>query len=212
MDDSTVRELFQRISSDDTLRRSLLEALQPPPEDEDTTAAKGRDQTSDQTMATNRPASGDGSNDTPQVADAHQSGGNASLVADERQSRGIGEQGADVPLSTSNPPGSQDGNAEGSSRHSSEFSSSLFDPGTVTSESEYTFDTHEVITGYLETHFWTSLDKKVRNSMHKTHPVPNTPIMKAPKVDRFMLDHLKQNYPRSRDTELSTIQSALLSG
>ena len=47
--------------------------------------------------------------------------------------------------------------------------------------------------------------------MHKTHPVPHTPVMKVPKVDRFMLDHLKQNYPKSRDAELGTIQSALLS-
>ena len=34
--------------------------------------------------------------------------------------------------------------------------------------------------------------------------------MKVPKVDRFMFDHLKQNHPKSHDTELGTLQSALM--
>ena len=40
MDDSSLRALFQKISSDDTLRRSLLEALQPTLEE--TTEDPGR--------------------------------------------------------------------------------------------------------------------------------------------------------------------------
>lgn len=46
--------------------------------------------------------------------------------------------------------------------------------------------------------------------MHKAHPLPRTPVMKVPKVDRFVLDHLHQRFPKSRDAELGTIQSALL--
>jgi len=53
-------------------------------------------------------------------------GRNASLVIDVHQSRGVGEQGADMPLSMSNPPGSWDENSKGSNHH----------PGTVTLESE----------------------------------------------------------------------------
>ena len=47
--------------------------------------------------------------------------------------------------------------------------------------------------------------------MHKMHPVPRTPVMKMPKVDRYMMDHLRQRFPRSRDGELGTVQAALLS-
>ena len=40
--------------------------------------------------------------------------------------------------------------------------------------------------------------------MHKMHPVPRTPVMKVPKVDRYMMDHLRQRFPKSRDGELGT--------
>ena len=89
VDDSSLRALFQKISPDDTLRRSLLEAPQPAPEgdnEEDESVAAGGD-----TTAVNRPQPDveDGSEDTPLVADVHQMGRDASLVVDARQSRGI---------------------------------------------------------------------------------------------------------------------------
>ena len=157
MDDSSLRALFQKISSDDTLRRSLLEAPQPVPEgdnEEDESVAAGGD-----TTAVNRPQPDveDGSEDTPLVADVHQMGRDASLVADARQSRGIGWQEADeLLMSSSNPPGSQGDNSEDSNRHPPLFNPVLFDPSSVTSESEFTFDTHEIITEYLEKHFRTT--------------------------------------------------------
>ena len=46
--------------------------------------------------------------------------------------------------------------------------------------------------------------------MHKAHPVPCTSIMKVPKVDRYILDHLRQDFPKLHDLELGTIQSALI--
>ena len=85
-----------------------------------------------------------------------------------------------------------------------------FDPSSVAPNDDFVFDTHEVISNYLEKHFRSSLDKDVRNAMHKTHPLPRTPVMRVPTVDRFMMDHLKHRYPKSRDAELGTIQSALL--
>ena len=45
--------------------------------------------------------------------------------------------------------------------------------------------------------------------MNKAHPISRTPALKVPKVDGFVLDHLKQRFPKSRDHELGTIQSAL---
>ena len=46
--------------------------------------------------------------------------------------------------------------------------------------------------------------------MHKAHPIARTPAMRVPKVDGFVQDHLKHRFPKSRDHELGTIQSALL--
>ena len=86
-----------------------------------------------------------------------------------------------------------------------------FDPIAVAPSDEFVFDTHEVITNYLEKQFRSSLDKDVRNSMHKMHPVPRTPVMKVFKVDRYVMDHLRQRFPKSRDGELGTVQAALLS-
>ena len=45
--------------------------------------------------------------------------------------------------------------------------------------------------------------------MNKVHPVPHTPVMRVPKVDSFVLDHLNQHFLKSRDHELGTIQTAL---
>ena len=141
---------------------------------------------------------------------------NASLVADEHQSRGVNGWEADVHPSTVNPPCPPAAAEEGLMEHDSLTqeglvdSSVAFDPTAVAPNDDFRFDTHEVITN-LEKHFRLSLDKDVRNSMHKTHPLPRTPVMRVPKVDRFMMDHLKHRYPKSRDAELGTIQAALLS-
>lgn len=86
----------------------------------------------------------------------------------------------------------------------------VFDPNSLVADDEFTFETHEVIKRYLESNFRTTLDKDVRKIMHKEHPVPRTPVMKAPKVDQFVLDHLSNRFPQSRDNELGTIQKALL--
>ena len=80
-----------------------------------------------------------------------------------------------------------------------------FDPTAVAPSDEFVFDTHEVITNYLEKQFRLYLDKHVRNSMHKMHPVPRTPVMKLSKVDRYMMDHLRQRFPKSHDGELGTV-------
>ena len=138
---------------------------------------------------------------------------NSSLVANVHQSRGINGREADVLPLTVNPLAADEEEelGEDSTQVHRLNSSVAFNPTTVTPSDELMFDTHQVITNYLEQHFHSSLSKDVRNSMHKTHPVPRTPIMKVPKVDRFMADHLKECFPKSRDGELGIIQSALLS-
>ena len=40
------------------------------------------------------------------------------------------------------------------------------------------------------------------------HPLP---VMRMPKVDHFMMHHIKQRYPKSCDAELGTMQAAHLS-
>ena len=88
----------------------------------------------------------------------------------------------------------------------------VFDPTSLEGASgdEFMFDTHGVITDYLGKHFRTSLKKSIQTAIHKANPLPYTPAMQVPKVNHFMLDHLKQKFPRSRGTELGTIQSTLL--
>jgi len=75
---------------------------------------------------------------------------------------------------------------------------------------EFMFNTHDVITNYLETHFRTSFMREVQTALHKANPLPHMPAMQVLKVNRFMLDHLKQRFPRSQDENLGTVQSALL--
>jgi len=127
----------------------------------------------------------------------------------------VGKRGAHEPPSAVNPGPPQDRepqdlDASGSSLDNLVDNSVAFNPASMASGDEFMFDAHEVITNYLETHFRTSLTKDVQTAMHKAHPLPCTPAMQVPKVDRFMLDHLKQKFCKSRDAKLGTIQSALL--
>ena len=88
--------------------------------------------------------------------------------------------------------------------------SSSFDSDSLSTNDVFTFNTHEVIKQYLEKHFRSSLHKDVQSAMNKAHPVLHTSVMNVPKVDDFVMDHLKQRSPRSCGIELGTIQSALL--
>ena len=144
-----------------------------------------------------------------------QYGTNALLGAGVPQSRGVSGLAAGVPQSSGNPLG--DGGPSAplmrqtpALRAGGGAYATAFDPSSLSSDDDFTFDTHEVITEYLETHFRSSLHKDVRSAMHKAHPVPRTPVMKVPKVDQFVVDHLNQRFPKSRDAELGTIQAALL--
>ena len=85
-----------------------------------------------------------------------------------------------------------------------------FDPACYTADDEYTFDAQLAITSYMEKYFRNTLDETCKSAMHKEHPVPNTPVTKALKVDGFVMDYLKAAFPRSDDGELMKIQSALL--
>ena len=204
MEDSTLNALLERIRTDDTIWRTLMEAIQPA-----ASGSRGNTDHSTDPTAEDPPLTRDS---TSSVADAHRSE-NSSLVADVHQSRGINGREADVlPLTVNSlATDEEEESGEDSAQVHKLDSSVAFDPAKVAPSDELMFDTHQVITNYLEQHFRSSLSKDVRNSMHKTHPVPRTPVMKVPKVDRFMADHLKERLPKSRDSELGIVQSALLS-
>ena len=85
-----------------------------------------------------------------------------------------------------------------------------FDPHSVAAEDEFTFEAHSSINEYLEEHMRHTLDKKTRGPMHRDHPIPNTPAMKPPQVDKFIKDHLASRFPAREDGDLSRVQSALL--
>ena len=111
-----------------------------------------------------------------------------------------------MPSLSVNPPATKDlDEVDGTQPQGHSVDNSVaFDPTAVAPSDEFVFDTHEVINNYLEKHFRSSLDKDVQNSMHKMHPVPRTPVMKVHKVDHYMMDHLRQCFPKSRDGELGT--------
>ena len=85
-----------------------------------------------------------------------------------------------------------------------------FDPISAALEDEYTFSAQSTITSYIEKHFRRTLDKASRTAMHKAHPIPKTEATKAPKVDRFMQDYLASRFPKSEDSDLARIQTAML--
>ena len=120
------------------------------------------------------------------AAHVRQLGNDSSLGAHVPQSGGV-DLGASAHHSSDNPLG------EGGSQYNdAEGPLTSFDPASLAAEDDFTFVTHQVIVDYLETHFRASLQKDARSAMHKTHPIPRTPVMRVPKVDGFMLDHLKQ--------------------
>ena len=208
MDENSALSLLESISSSESLRKKFLDALRNPvQQDED---REGRDQ-SGNTVAS-LPVVEDHPPDYGEdqfTAGVRQSGINASLGAGVPQLRGVSGLDAGVRQSSASSLGDGDSQAI-SNDGSSSGGSTLFDPNNLKSDDDFTFETHEVIKQYVEKHFRASLDKDVRKEMHKEHPVPRTPAMKVPKVDRFVLDHLNQRFPRSRDAELGTIQAALL--
>ena len=197
MDENTVLSLLESISGSDSLRKKFLDTLQGPVQQNDVREGDA----TDPPVVPNHPSPISG--ESQLAANERQPGINASLGANAPQSRGV-SLGASVLQSSGNPLG------DGGPQYSlSEGATTIFDPDSLTSEDEFTFDTHQVIIDYLETHFRASLHKDVRSAMNKAHPVPRTPALKVPKVDGFVLDHLKQRFPKSRDHELGTIQSAL---
>ena len=202
MDELALKSLFEKISSDSSLRKTLMEAIQPP-----TDAASTSENTQPPSGQTEQHT-----NNASQVADEHLPD-DPSLVADVHQSRGVNGRGADVPSLSVNPQATEDlAETDGVQIQGRSVDNSVaFDPAAVAPSDEFVFDTHEVITNYLEKHFRSSLDKDVRNSMHKMHPVPRTPVMKVLNVDRYMMDHLRQCFLKSHDGELGTVQAALLS-
>ena len=137
------------------------------------------------------------SNDSPLVARVHQLGANINdpLAARVHQSE-VND--------AMNPNGGHQIDNDNSAGPSD------FDPARYTTDYEYTFDAQSAITSYIEKHFRSTLDKTSRSAMHKEHPVPKTPATKVPKVDSFVTEYLKSNFPKSEDAELSKVQSALL--
>ena len=104
-------------------------------------------------------------NNVSQVADEHLRD-EPSLVADVHQSRGVNGRGAGVPSSSVNPPATEDlDKVDGTQPQGRSVDNSFtFDPTAVAPSDEFVFDTHEVITNYLEKHFRSSLDKDVQNA------------------------------------------------
>ena len=171
MEDPVLRSLFERISSDDSLRRTLLDSIQSSEKDQQSSAENVE---SDDPVENNV--------DPSRGAQEPLTGDRSSVVAQEHHSRGVNKRGAHELPSSVNPRPPHDGeppnlDVPGNSRDSLMNNSVDFDPTSMTSGDEFMFDTYEVITNYLETHFHASLSKDVLTAMHKAHPLPRTPAM-----------------------------------
>ena len=166
MDDSSLKALFKKIYSDDSLRRTLMEAIQHPDTSREANPA------TDPTDQEQQPG-----DDVNVSREAHKPRTeNALLVAHEHQSRGVNGREAHVHPLTVNPPCPPVPAEEGLMEYDLlpqeglMDSSVAFDPSSVAPNDDFVFDTHEVIINYLEKHFRSSLDKDVRNAMHKNTP------------------------------------------
>ena len=113
------------------------------------------------------------------------------LVADVHPSSGINGREADVLPLTVNPlatNGVEESGKYCAYVHKLLDSSIAFYPAAVAPSNELRLYTHQVFNNYLEQHFRLSLCKEVRSSMYKTYAVP---VIKVPKLDRFIAEHLK---------------------
>ena len=150
-----------------------------------------------------------GSTSNPLAAGVHQlvNIGNSPLAA------GVHQSGANISdsLAADEQPGINDARDphEGHQLESASIPPD-FDPTSAALEDEYTFSAQSTITSYIEKHFRRTLDKASRTAMHKAHPIPKTEATKAPKVDRFMQDYLASRFPKSEDSDLARIQTAML--
>ena len=212
MEDEAVLSLLDKISSSETLRKNFFEAIQQPAESHnqqnveqgDTESGNARDRETDPLSDNNNEWLG-----SQVVANEYQPE-HSSLGTDvARQSRGVSGLVADEHQLMANPLVTRDHQGAASEDLFQE-KLQMFDPSSLSTSDDFTFETHEVITQYLETHFRSSLNKDVPNGMHKAHPVLCTLIMKVPKVDRYILDYLRQDFPKSCDSDLSIIQSTLI--
>ena len=137
MDELALKSLFEKIFSDFSPWKTLMEVIQSP-----TDAASNSENT--------QPPAGQmeqHTNNVSQVADEHLPD-DPSLVADVHQSRGVNGRGADVPSLLVNPQATED-LAEVDGIQIQEWSvdnSVAFDPTAVAPSDEFVFDTHEVIT------------------------------------------------------------------
>ena len=137
MDKNTVLSLLESISGSDSLRKKFLDTPYGPVQQND---AREGDATNP-LVVSNHPSPTPGEGQLS--ANERQSGSNPSLGANAPQLRGV-SLSASVLQSSSNPLG------DGGPKHSvSEGSTTTFDPDSLTSEDEFTFDIYQVIIDYL---------------------------------------------------------------
>ena len=83
-----------------------------------------------------------------------------------------------------------------------------FDPRNARS-SKYVFEASKEINEYCETHFRRVMSDEERRDMLTTHPRPNTDVLNTPKVDESVTAWLGKKFPKTVDTKLAHVQTAL---
>ena len=151
MEDETVLSFLEKLSTNESLQKKFLETINQPPErqqnveSDDTESGSACDNEIDPPSANNNEWSGS------QVAADECQPEHFSLGTDvSRQLRGVSGLVANEHQSTANPLVTR--------VDSSQEKPQMFDPSTLSTSDNFTFETHEVITQYLETHFRLSLN------------------------------------------------------
>ena len=156
MEDEVVLSLLDKISSSEILRKKSSEAIRQPAESQqnveqnDTESGNARDRETD--------TPSDNNNERLMVADEHQPEHSSLGTNVSCQSKGVSGLVVDEDQLTANPLVTKDHQGAASESLSQE-KLQMFDPSSLTTSDDFTFETHKVIIQYLKTHFRSSLIK-----------------------------------------------------
>ena len=90
-------------------------------------------------------------------------------------------------------------------------SNQSFDPTKLESSAgRFVFDAPEVVAQYMKTHFRHLLSDEERREMLSVHPRPLVDALQVPKVDESVTSWLGSRYPKTLDSRLTTIQTAVM--
>ena len=161
MEDEAVLSLLDKISSSETLRKKFSEVIRQSVESQQNVEQGDTEFGNARNKETNPPS--DNNNEwlgSQVVANEHQPEHSLLGTNVSCQSRGVSGLVANEHQLTTNPLVTRDHQVAASEDLSQE-KLQMFDPSSVSTNDDFTFEIHKIITQYLDTHFCSSLNKDV---------------------------------------------------